>query len=47
MYTYIGGTGKWKGISGSGEYELVAPTRPLAEGTYQNCVRTKDTFKLP
>ena len=46
-YTYIGGTGKWKGISGSGDYQVVAPTRALAEGTYQNCVRTKDTFTLP
>ncbi len=46
-YTYIGGTGKWKGISGSGEYQTVAPTRTVAEGTYQNCIRSKDTFTLP
>lgn len=45
-YTYIGGTGKWKGISGSGEYQLVAPTRPADEGTYQNCIRNKDTHTL-
>ena len=46
-YKYIGGTGKWKGISGSGDYQLVAKTLPISEGTYQNCVRCKDTFTLP
>jgi hypothetical protein len=46
-YRYIHGTGKWKGISGGGTYEVAAPTRPVDENTYQNCINTKGTVLIP
>lgn len=46
-YTLRHGTGKWKGITGSGTYESLGQTRPVEAGTYQNCVRIKGTMKLP
>lgn len=41
------GSGKWKGITGGGTYEVMGPTRPVEAGTYQNCARVKGTMKLP
>lgn len=41
------GTGKWKGISGGGEYQLAGATRAVEEGTYQNCVSIKGSFTMP
>jgi hypothetical protein len=46
-YTLRHGTGKWKGITGSGTYEAVGQTRPVEAGTYQNCVRIKGTLNIP
>lgn len=41
------GTGKWKGLTASGTYEPIGPTRPVEAGTYQNCVRIRGTMKMP
>ena len=46
-FRYVYGTGKWKGITGGGEYVPVAATRPVDAGTYQNCIRTKGTYAVP
>lgn len=46
-FKFIGGTGKWKGISGGGDYRAAAVTRPVDEGTYQNCISVKGTFSVP
>lgn len=46
-FTFRYGTGKWKGITGGGTYAPVGPTRPVDEGTYQNCVRIKGTMTVP
>ena len=46
-FRYVYGTGKWKGITGRGEYQPAAATRPVAAGTYQNCIRTKATYTVP
>lgn len=46
-FAFLGGTGKWKGIGGGGDYRTVAPTRPVDDGTYQNCVRVKGSFTVP
>lgn len=46
-FRYVYGTGKWKGITGSGEYQSLAPTRPISPGTYQNCIRGKATYSVP
>jgi hypothetical protein len=41
------GSGKWKGISGGGTYEVMGPTRPVEAGTYQNCARVRGEWKMP
>lgn len=46
-YTLRHGTGKWKGISGSGTYESLGQTRPVEAGTYQNCVRIRGMVNIP
>ena len=46
-FRYVYGTGKWKGITGRGEYQPVAATRPVGPGTYQNCIRAKATYTVP
>jgi hypothetical protein len=40
------GSGKWKGITGGGTYEVMGLTRPVEAGTYQNCARVKGTAKF-
>ncbi len=46
-WRFVYGTGKWKGISGGGDYQLVAPTRAVEDGTYQNCVNVKGSVAVP
>jgi hypothetical protein len=46
VVTYIGGTGKFTGIQGSGEFIRIN-VRPIAEGTLQGYNRVKDHYKLP
>jgi hypothetical protein len=46
-FRYVYGTGKWKGITGSGTYQSLAATRPIGPGTYQNCIRGKATYSVP
>jgi len=44
--TYVGGTGKFTGIQGGGEFTRMT-VRPAAEGTSQGFNRVKDHYKLP
>jgi len=44
--TYVGGTGKFIGIQGSGEFTRIG-VRPAAEGTLQGYNRVKEYYKLP
>jgi hypothetical protein len=44
--TYVGGTGKFIGIQGSGEFTRIG-VRPATEGTLQGYNRVKDHYKLP
>jgi hypothetical protein len=46
MVTYVGGTGKFIGIQGNGEFSRIS-VRPAAEGTVQGYNRVKDQYKLP
>lgn len=46
-FRYVYGTGKWKGITGGGEYQQVATTRPVDGGTYQNCITSKGSYTVP
>ena len=41
------GTGKWKGIKGSGKHVHVGRGKPIKPGTLQGYVRNTGTFELP
>ncbi len=43
---FLYGTGKWKGITGSGKFENIARGKAMEPGTYQGCVRNTGTFEL-
>ena len=43
----IHGTGKWKGITGSGTSVYFTNSKPIANGTFQNCNRATGTYELP
>jgi hypothetical protein len=46
--TLTGGTGKFKGISGSGQWEAsTTEVRAIAEGTYQGWTKSKTSYRLP
>ena len=44
---FLYGTGKWKGITGTGKFESIARGKPIMPGTYQGCARNTGTFELP
>lgn len=46
-WEFVHGTGKWKGITGGGTYEVVAQGKPVAPGTFQSCSHATGTFMLP
>jgi hypothetical protein len=41
------GTGKWKGITSSGKNMYLTNSKPIVEGTFQNCNRATGTYELP
>ena len=45
-FTFVGGTGKYTGLSGSGEVYW-SPVPAAAEGTYQGITKLKGHYKLP
>ncbi len=46
-WKFLYGTGKWKGIKGSGKTTVVIRPKPIAPGTRQGCLRSTGTFELP
>lgn len=46
-WQFLYGTGKWKGIKGSGKHSHTTRGRPIASGTMQSCSRNVGTFELP
>jgi hypothetical protein len=46
-WKFLYGTGKWKGIKGSGKTTGVIRPKPIAPGTRQGCLRSTGTFELP
>jgi len=44
---FLYGTGKWKGITGTGKFERIARGKSMEPGTFQGCVRNTGTFELP
>jgi hypothetical protein len=44
---FLYGTGKWKGITGSGKFEVISRGKSMEPGTFHGCVRNTGTFELP
>ena len=44
---FLYGTGKWKGITGTGKFERIARGKAIEPGTFQGCVRNTGTFEFP
>jgi len=44
---FLQGTGKWKGIKGSGKFRPITHGKPITAGTSQGCSRWTGTFELP
>ncbi|MEK6244858.1 MAG: hypothetical protein AABM33_10200 [Pseudomonadota bacterium] len=45
--TVVGGTGAWKGVTGGGDWLVHTPSRPLADGAFQSCLRYHGTLTVP
>ena len=43
----IYGTGKMKGMTASGKNMYITNSKPIIEGTFQNCVRATGNYELP
>jgi len=46
-FKFLEGTGKWKGIKGSGKVRAITRGKPITPGTGQGCGRYTGTFELP
>lgn len=46
-FTYLGGTGKFKGMSGEGIGDKGGQVKPIRPGTLQGCRVFKTTYTLP
>jgi hypothetical protein len=47
VWTFLGGTGKWQGISGEGTYKIEAMSKPAADGSVEICVTPTGKYTLP
>ena len=46
-WTFVGGTGKYAGIKGNGEFDRLPGFRPSAKGTFQGMNKSKGKWKIP
>ena len=46
-FKFLQGTGKWKGIKGSGKVRAITSGKPIMPSTGQGCGRYTGTFELP
>jgi hypothetical protein len=46
-WTFLSGTGKWKGISGGGTYQTLAMSKPAADGSIEFCSLLTGKYTLP
>jgi hypothetical protein len=47
VWTFLNGTGKWKGVTGSGTYQYVSSGKPHADGSNEACVTHNGKYTLP
>lgn len=45
-WEFLGGTGRYEGISGGGTTEVIGPMAPVRPGTLQGCRRLQGSYKL-
>jgi len=45
-FKWVGGTGKYKGLTGGGEWSWIS-ARPAVDGTFQGYFKMKGSYKLP
>lgn len=46
-WNFLGGTGKWKGVTGSGTYQYVSSSKPRPDGTGEGCTTHSGKLTLP
>jgi hypothetical protein len=46
-WTFLTGTGKWKGVQGTGTYQYVSRSKPAADGTVELCLQHSGAYTLP
>ena len=46
-WTFVGGTGKWKGVTGGGTYQYVSSSKPRPDGTGEGCTSHSGKYMLP
>ena len=47
VWTFLSGTGKWKGIGGSGTYQGVSIGKPGPDGAFEACIAMSGKWTLP
>jgi hypothetical protein len=47
VWTFLAGTGKWKGVTGSGTYQYVSSSKPRPDGTGEGCITHSGKLSLP
>ncbi len=47
VWTFLGGTGKWKGVTGGGTYQHVSFSKPRPDGTGEGCTTHSGKYTLP
>jgi hypothetical protein len=45
-WTFLEGTGKWKGIKGGGNFVSITSAKPIAAGTTQGCGRATGKYEI-
>lgn len=47
IWTFLGGTGKWQGMSGAGTFQFTAMGKPAADGAVEFCLTPTGKYTLP
>ncbi len=47
VWTFLAGTGKWEGITGSGTFQFTAMGKPGADGAVEFCLTPSGKYALP
>ena len=45
-WTFLEGTGKWKGIKGGGKFSTITSAKPIVAGTGQGCGRATGSYEI-